>query len=136
MPNKTTIKSNKQAVTPKSSQIKNLSNATKSRIRYFQAEGDSMDNGSITKAILNGTVLKCTEIHKCLWEQTIFNKVGSCMVIIDQDGVIMAKQIADYNLATCHITLRSLNPKKYLYPDLNINLNDVAEVFEINQRII
>jgi len=108
----------------------------KGKYRYFEAEGDSMNDGTIEHAILDGTVLQCRRVLPHHWAGRLHTHKWSSFVFVHRTEGIIVKQVADQNIETGDVVLRSLNPDKTKYPDFTVNLDDIREIYNVVKRIL
>lgn len=108
----------------------------KGKYRYFEAEGDSMNDGTIEHAILDGTVLQCRKIQSHHWVGKLHSHKWSSFVFVHRTEGIIVKQVAGQDLETGDIVLRSINPDKKKYPDFTVNLDDIREIYNVVKRIL
>lgn len=108
----------------------------KGKYRYFEAEGDSMNDGTIEHAILDGTVLQCRKILPHHWAGKLHSHNWSSFVFVHRSEGIIVKQVADQDLETGDVVLRSINPDKSKYPDFTVNLDDIREIYNVVKRIL
>lgn len=92
----------------------------------FEVRGDSMEEDS-RDGIYEGDRLYCREIKKDLWQYKLHLKQWDFVIVHKTDGILV-KRIINHNTETGIITIHSLNP---YYPDKDINLNDVAQLFNV-----
>ena len=95
------------------------------KYRIFEAEGDSMDDGS-RNSICDGDKLLCREVRRDLWLPKLHIN-DWYFVIIHRTKGISIKQITaqdDKGNITCH----SLNE---LFNDYTVNLDDVVEIYNV-----
>lgn len=116
-------------ITPRKSNVK-------AKCRYFQAEGNSMNNGKIYNAITDGMVLQCSEVPKEQWVVKIPDLIAfSCVFVMDNgDNILKSVYYVSSDCKT--ITLRNLNPNKEEYPDFIIELANVRSIYIVDKRII
>lgn len=108
----------------------------KGKYRAFEVYGDSMDNGNIYEAIPSGIVVVGREVDRQHWTSKLHNHKWKNWIFVHKTEGIVVKQIAHQDLETGNITLRSLNPDKDKYPDFTINLDDVAQIYNVIKREI
>lgn len=113
-----------------------VSHVPKGKYRYFEAEGDSMNDGTIEQAILDGAVLQCRKILPHHWAGKLHSHKWSSFVFVHRTEGIIVKQVVDQNLETGDVVLRSLNPDKKKYPDFTVNLDDIREIYNVVKRIL
>lgn len=95
------------------------------KYRIFEAEGDSMDDGS-RNSICDGDKLLCREVRRDLWLPKLHIN-DWYFVIVHRTKGISIKQITsqdDKGNITCH----SLNE---LFNDYTVNLDDVVEIYNV-----
>jgi phage repressor protein C with HTH and peptisase S24 domain len=95
----------------------------------FQVIGDSMSNGT-EESIIEGSVVTGREIQKHLWNSRFHIHRFKDYIIVHREGILIkriTKHDVDQGVITCH----SLNPNKDAYPDFDLNLDDVAQIFNI-----
>lgn len=108
----------------------------KGKYRYFEAEGESMNDGTIEHAILDGTVLQCRKIQPHHWVGKLHSHNWSSFVFVHRTEGIIVKQVLDQNIETGDVVLGSLNPDKNKYPDFTVNLDDIREIYNVVKRIL
>jgi len=113
-----------------------VSHIPKGKYRYFEAEGDSMNDGTIENAILDGTVLQCRKILPHHWAGKLHSHKWSSFVFVHRTDGIIVKQVSGQDLTTGDVTLSSLNPDKNKYPDFIVNLDDIREIYNVVKRIL
>jgi transcriptional regulator with XRE-family HTH domain len=113
-----------------------VSHMPKGKYRYFEAEGDSMNDGTIENAILDGTVLQCRKILPHHWAGKLHSHKWTSFVFVHRTEGIIVKQVAEQNLDTGDVVLRSINPDKSKYPDFTVNLDDIREIYNVVKRIL
>lgn len=96
----------------------------------FETKGDSMNDGSID-GLKEGDLLFGRLIQQNLWRYKLHIKKWYFVIVHKTDGILV-KEIIDHNPDTGEITCHSLNPSPE-YEDFKINLNDVAQLFNIVQ---
>lgn len=97
--------------------------------RSFIAKGDSMDNGK-RGSIADGDILTGRRIDKRHWRNKLHLHKYQDYVIHTVDG-IMVKRIKAHDVNAGIITYESLNPDKKLYPDAELSLSEVVELYNI-----
>lgn len=106
--------------------------------RSFEAVGDSMNDGTenslpTIKSIPAGSIATGRLISRHLWNSKLhINDFHRYIIVTYEDGIIM-KEIIAHNTETGIITCRSLNPNKDLYPDFDLDLQKVMQIFNIVQ---
>ncbi|GEM_PF-1942328 len=108
----------------------------KGKYRHFEASGDSMDNGNIREAIPDGAILMCREIKREHWNSKLHTHRWPNYVFVHRTEGIVVKQIAHQDVKNGILVLRSLNENKEKYPDFEVNLDDMLEIYNVVKRII
>ncbi len=98
----------------------------KGNYMMFEVRGDSMEENS-RDGIYEGDRLYCREIKKDLWRYKLHLKQWDFVIVHKTDGILV-KRIIDHNISNGNITIHSLNP---FYEDRILNLNDVAQLFNV-----
>lgn len=104
------------------------------KYRAFEISGDSMDNGDIKEAMPNGTIATGREVGRDLWCSKFHNHQWPNWIIVHKTEGIVAKQISKQCLDTGTITLSSLNPDKDRYPDFDVNIDDILQIYNVVKR--
>ena len=92
----------------------------------FEVKGDSMDDGT-RNSYEQGDIIICREIAQHHWQNKLhINKYD--FVIVHRTEGILLKKIIKHDTTNGTLTLHSLNP---LYDDFAINLNNVAQIFNV-----
>lgn len=97
------------------------------KYRVFEIEGDSMDDGS-RNSICDGDKVLAREVMQSHWKSKLHFKDWFFIIVMKDDG-ILAKQIIAHDTENHIITCHSLNYN--LFPDFDVNLADVAELYNI-----
>lgn len=95
------------------------------KYRIFEAEGDSMDDGS-RSSICDGDKLLCREVRRDLWLPKLHIR-DWYFVIAHRTKGISIKQITEQD-ERGNITCHSLNE---MFNDYTINLDDVLEIYNV-----
>lgn len=95
------------------------------RYMVFEADGDSMDDGS-SSAIRDGDKLLCREVQRHLWLPKLHYNDWYFVVVHKTEGISI-KQIIDQD-EQGNIRCHSLNP---LFNDYTLNLDDVSELYNV-----
>lgn len=106
----------------------------KGKYRAFEVYGESMDNGDIKEAIPSGIIVVGREVDRKYWTSKLHSHKWKNWVFVHKTEGIVVKQIADQDLVTGDVTLRSLNTDKNKYPDFTINLDDVKQIYNVVKR--
>lgn len=104
--------------------------------RFFEASGDSMNNGNVEEAIPDGTILMCREIKRDHWSSKLHTHNWPSFVFVHRTEGIVVKQIAHQDLKNGVLVLRSLNPDKDKYPDFEVHMDDLLQIFNVVKRIL
>ena len=99
------------------------------KYRAFRVRGDSMDNDR-REAIGAGDIVVGRSIEKRLWNSKFHLHRFVDYVIVHQEGIVIkriSKQDVEHGIITC----TSLNTNKEAYPDFDVNLADVYEIYNI-----
>ncbi|GAB3701186.1 hypothetical protein GCM10027592_29050 [Spirosoma flavus] len=99
------------------------------RYRSFEVSGDSMDDDS-KQSISNRDTVTGRLIEPDNWNSKTFITVGKDYIISGPDGVVI-KRIARYDVVNGTLTLTSLNPDKSAFPDYDVSLQEVFEVYRV-----
>lgn len=95
------------------------------RYMIFEAEGDSMDDGT-RNSIWDGDKLLCREVRRDLWLPKLHINDWYFVIVHRTDGIAI-KQITAQD-ENGNITCHSLND---LFNDYTVNLDDVAEIYNV-----
>lgn len=98
----------------------------KGEYQAFEVRGDSMDDGT-RESICQGDKLICRQIKQCLWQYKLHMKKWNFVIVHKTEGILV-KRIIEHKTDTGVIILHSLNP---MYENLEINLNDVMQMFNV-----
>jgi len=98
--------------------------------RGFEIVGDSMDNGTIESIPDKSKVTGRFLMHHH-WENKLHLHRYKDFIIVHKTDGIIAKRIIKHNVEEGIIVIHSLNPDKDTYPDKEIHLNDVKELYNI-----
>lgn len=104
--------------------------------KYFEASGDSMDNGDIREAIPDGTVMLCREVARQYWQSKLHTHSWPNFVFVHRQEGIVVKQVAHQDLETGTLVLRSLNPDKDKYPDYDVKMDDLLQIYNVVKRVL
>ena len=95
------------------------------RYMIFEAEGDSMDDGT-RNSICDGDKLLCREVRRDLWLPKLHINDWYFVIVHRTEGIAI-KQITAQD-ENGNITCHSLND---LFNDYSVNLDDVAEIYNV-----
>lgn len=92
----------------------------------FEAEGDSMDNGS-KDSICDGDIVLAREVNRDLWRYRLHIKDWYFIIVHRTEGIAI-KKIVDHDVEHGTITCHSLND---MFRDYKVNLDEVAELYNL-----
>lgn len=95
----------------------------------FEIEGDSMDDGS-KRSIENGSIATGRLISRVHWKNKLHLHKFQRFIIVSYEG-ILCKEIINHDVLNGVITCHSLNPDKKEYPDFDLALRNVMQIFNI-----
>ncbi|PPK99041.1 XRE family transcriptional regulator [Parapedobacter indicus] len=100
----------------------------------FEVVGDSMTTNEpelMRDNIYDGNVVTGREILKHHWRYKLhMHRFPDYVIVHKTDGILVKRMVA-HDIETGVVTLRSINPNKELYPDFEVNLDDVHQIFNI-----
>ncbi len=99
--------------------------------RAFEVRGDSMDDGSIN-SICFGDIAVGRLVDSEFWNHRLFTNGGTDYIIVTTDGIIV-KRIIRHDIKDGVITCSSINPNKKEFPDFDIQLANVYELYKIRK---
>lgn len=100
--------------------------------KCFEVKGDSMVDGSF-ESWLDGDIVLGREVKRELWLPKLH--INKCdFIIVHKDGILLKRIIAQNNNEGT-VTIQSLNPDKSMYPNEDIHLNDVMQIFSTVQLV-
>lgn len=94
----------------------------------FEVRGDSMEDGT-QDSLVEGDILVCRIVSREYWKSKLHINKWDFVLVHRTEGILV-KRIIDHNPETGDITIHSLNP---YYKDMKLNLNDIAQVFNVVQ---
>lgn len=97
--------------------------------RAFRVRGDSMDNDK-RNAICAGDIVSGRRIERQHWQSKLHLHKYKYYVIVQEDGIIV-KWIYEHDVDAGILHCRSLNPDKELYPDFELPLSEVVELYNV-----
>lgn len=100
--------------------------------RAFEVVGDSMDNDS-RESITDGSIATGREIKREHWRSKFHTHRSKDFIFVSKTEGIICKRIIGQDIDQGVLTLHSLNPDKYLYPDFQLALDDTQQIFSIVQ---
>lgn len=97
----------------------------------FEVIGDSMRNPEmLEESILDGSIVTGRQVLQHHWKSKLHTHRWKDFVIVHKEGILI-KRIKEHQVIDGTVVLESLNPDKQLYPDREIHLNDVYQIFNI-----
>jgi len=105
----------------------------KGNYQSFTAVGDSMttnDPKFIEDNIYHGNIVTGREVIRPHWQSQLHTHSFLDYVIVHREGILI-KRIIKHNVSDGVITINSLNENKDQYPDRELNLDDVYQLFSI-----
>lgn len=99
--------------------------------RAFEVRGDSMDDGT-KYSISHGDVAVGRWIDPDLWTMKLYNNGGTDFVIVTHDGII-CKRVVGQDTKEGTITCASRNPNKTEFPNFQVRLSEVYELYKIRK---
>ncbi len=97
----------------------------------FEIANNSMNNGEV-ESLTRKTIVLGKQVNKRELASKLKDKSGLFWIIVYKDG-IMCKEITDYDKKSGTISCHSLNNSPE-YPDFNINIEDVKQLFIILKK--
>lgn len=98
----------------------------KGKYMVFEVEGDSMYDGTLS-SLCDGDKILCREVKRELWTSKLHIKDWYFVIVCKNDGVTV-KQITRHDVENGIIHCHPLNS---LFEDFELNLNDVAEIYNV-----
>lgn len=102
--------------------------------RCFEVLGDSMSGGVEEPQIKEGEIVVCRRLARHLWDSPLNLKRRKIWVIVLKNDILI-KNIIKHDVTTHTITIHSFNENKDVYPDEDISLNDVYELYYVLRKI-
>lgn len=101
------------------------------RGRYlaFKVRGESMTDGT-EKSIPHGATVIGREIQREIWYPRFHTHNWEEYIIV-QKSRILVKSIKDQDFKKGTIVLSSYNPDKEMYPDEEINIDEIEDIFNV-----
>jgi transcriptional regulator with XRE-family HTH domain len=100
--------------------------------RAFEVIGDSMDNNT-RESIIDGSIATGREIKRELWKSKFHTHRSKDFIFVSNSEGIICKRIIGQDVEQGILKLHSLNPDKATYPDFDLHLDDVQQIFSIVQ---
>jgi transcriptional regulator with XRE-family HTH domain len=99
--------------------------------KAFEVIGDSMENASMPRdSIYDGMIVTGHQIQRHHWKNKLHTHRWKNWIVVHKEGIVI-KRIKDQKVIDGTVTLESLNPNKELYPDREVHLDDVIELYSI-----
>lgn len=92
----------------------------------FEAEGDSMDNGT-KDSICDGDIVLAREVNRDLWRYKLHIKDWYFIIVHRTEGIAI-KKIVDHDVENGTIICHSLND---MFRDYKVSLDEVAELYNL-----
>ena len=106
----------------------------KGKYLAFEVSGDSMDNGNFKESCPDGIIVTGREIGRHLWKSKLhIHKWPNWIFVHKTEGIIL-KQIIKQDVEKGILTLHSLNPDKEKYPDFDVKMDDLEQIFNVVKR--
>lgn len=103
--------------------------------RCFEAKGDSMTGSEAGKnQVFDGERIIGRQVGHHLWNSPLHIKDHPLWVIVHEGGILV-KNISNHDVEGRTITLHSFNDDKQSYPDTEVSLNEVWELYRVVQKI-
>lgn len=97
--------------------------------RAFRVRGESMNDGT-NRSIMPGDIVTGRRIEKHHWTSKLHLHKFKIYLIVQEDGIIV-KVIVNHDVENGIIYCRSLNQDKDLYPDFDLGLDSVIELYNV-----
>lgn len=104
----------------------------------FEVKGESMtttEEGLLKRNILDGWTVVGREVPRHHWGSKLHIGTNDAWVIVHKEDGIMIKNIIKHDIDSGYITIHSLNPDKKVFPDRELFLDDVEQIFNIVRRL-
>jgi phage repressor protein C with HTH and peptisase S24 domain len=104
----------------------------------FEVKGDSMttlEPELFRKSIFDGVKVVGRELARHQWAYKLHTHNYDNWVIVHKTEGILIKQITNHDVENGIITIHSLNPDKTLYPDEDLKLDDIEQIFNVVKKI-
>jgi phage repressor protein C with HTH and peptisase S24 domain len=104
----------------------------------FEVRGDSMttlEPEFFRKSIFDGVKVVGRELARHQWAYKLHTHSYDAWIIVHKTEGILIKQIINHDVEKGIITIHSLNPDKDQYPDQDLSLDDVEQIFNVVKKI-
>lgn len=98
--------------------------------KSFEVFGDSMDNGK-RRSIGHGDIVTGRFIDRTFWRSKLHTHAWDFWVLVTNTEGIIVKQISKHDVEKGILTLHSLNEDKDRYPDFEVSLDDIREIYNV-----
>lgn len=109
-----------------------MKNLTLGVYRAFEVRGDSMDDG-LRGSFADGNILTGRKLYQKHWRNKLHIHKYKYFILVTTEG-IQIKQIIEHRVEEGVIVCHSLNPDKKKYPDFELSLADVREIYYVKAR--
>lgn len=104
----------------------------------FEIQGDSMttlEPENFRQSIFDGVKVVGRELPRQQWRSKLHTHKWDFWIIVHKELGIMIKQIINHDVQNGIITIHSLNPDKTRYPDKDLKLDDIEQIFNVVKKI-
>jgi phage repressor protein C with HTH and peptisase S24 domain len=104
----------------------------------FEVKGDSMttlDPEHFRKSIFDGVKVIGRELPRTQWLYKLHTHSWGAWVIVHRTEGILIKAIIGQDVDKGIITIHSLNPDKETYPDQDLYLDDIEQIFNVVKKL-
>lgn len=104
----------------------------------FEIQGDSMttlEPANFRQSIFDGVKVVGRELPRQQWRSKLHTHKWDFWIIVHKELGIMIKQIIKHDVENGIITIHSLNPDKSTYPDMDLKLDDIEQIFNMVKKI-
>lgn len=104
----------------------------------FEVKGDSMttlEPENFRKSIFDGVKVIGHELNRQKWQYRLHTHNYDAWVIVHKTEGILIKEIINHDVENGTITIHSLNPDKKQYPDQDLFLDDIEQIFNVVKKI-
>lgn len=99
--------------------------------KAFEVLGDSMENDERPReSIYDGSIVTGHMIQQHLWRGRLHTHRWSNWVFVHKEGILI-KRIKDHKVEDGIVILESLNPDKSKFPDKEMRLDDMQQIFAV-----
>lgn len=104
----------------------------------FEVRGESMttlEPEYFRQSIFDGVKVVGRELSRHQWAYKLHTHNYDAWVIVHKTEGILIKQITNHDVENGIITIHSLNPDKNQYPDEDLKLDDIEQIFNVVKKI-